>query len=53
MFQNLLKNFHNSPVSTIAGLVTSALLVMTGQPDAKHLVMAFAVALWGSVTKEK
>jgi hypothetical protein len=49
---NLIKNIKQSPVSTVAGLLLAASLAVSHQPDARHLVMAFATALMGAVYKE-
>jgi hypothetical protein len=51
--QLAIKNVYKSPATTILGGVLAAALAMTGQPDAKHLAMAFLVALLGAISKIK
>lgn len=47
-----IKNIQAHPKTSIVGAVLASVLALTSQPDLKHLVLAFAVALLGALAKD-
>lgn len=47
-----LHNIHKSPITTILGLLSGALLAASGQKDWHHFGCAIGIALLGALSKE-